>query len=181
MLSDSPKAKTWKSPPRRSAIRKYATYSDAQKLEVVKLWLVTGNLTQTAAALNIPLHTVKEWRKSKWWQEISEEIRNEGRIALSTRLKGIAAKALDVTLDRLENGDFQYDPKTGELIRKPVLMRDANRVANDLLKAHLDLEQKPVDEEAQKQTKERLEELASTFAGFAKKVRKIEVIDVEAK
>jgi hypothetical protein len=86
---------------------------------------------------------------------------------------------LDVTLDRLENGDFQYDPKTGEMIRKPVLMRDANRVANDLIKAQMDLDQKPVDEEAQKQTQDRLQALAETFAGFAKKVKKIEVLDVD--
>jgi hypothetical protein len=64
------------------------------------------------------------------------------------------------------------------MVRKPVLMRDANRVANDLIKAHMDLDQKPVDEETQKATQDRLEALAETFAGFAKKVKKIEVLDI---
>ena len=178
MITDSPKAKAWKSPKRRGSLAR-TNYSDNQKLEAVKLWLVTGNLTQTAAALNINLATAKVWKASKWWNEIAQEIRNEGRIALSNRLKTIASKALDVTLDRLENGDFQYDPKTGEMIRKPVLMRDANRVANDLIKAQMDLDQKPADDEAQKQTQDRLQALAETFAGFAKKVKKIEVLDVD--
>lgn len=154
-------------------------WSDAQKLECVKLWLITGNLTHTAAALNIPLVTVKSWKSQKWWKELADEIKTEGTIQLSQRLKGVAEKALDCTLDRLENGDFQYDPKSGEMIRKPVLMRDAHRVASDLLGKHLELEKKPFEEEAMKATQDRLEALAKTFAGFAKKVKRIEVMDVE--
>lgn len=179
MISDSEKAKRWKSRPRRAVSASNKLYSDSQKLEAVKLWLVTGNLTQTAAALDINLSTIKVWKASKWWNEIAQEIRNEGRIALSNRLKTIASKAMDVTLDRLENGDFQYDPKSGELIRRPVLMRDANRVANDMIKANLEIEQRPVDEETQKATQDRLQALAETFAGFAKKVKRIEVLDIE--
>lgn len=155
-----------------------AWWSDAQKLECVKLWLITGNLTATAAALNIPLVTVKTWKAQKWWKEIAEEIRTEGHIQLSQKLKKVAEKALETTLDRLENGDFQYDPKSGELIRRPVLMRDAHRVTSDLLDKHLELEKSPVQEEAMKATQDRLEALAATFAGFAKKVRRIEVTDI---
>ena len=154
-------------------------YSDLHKLEAIKLYLVTGNLTQTAAALNSPHPTITLGKQSKWWKETSEEIRKEGTIQLSQKLKQIAAKALDITVDRLENGDHQYDPKTGEMIRKPVSMRDAHKVSIDLLNKHLELEDKPVMEEAQKATQDRLEALAQTFAGFAKKVKKIEVMDIE--
>jgi len=154
-------------------------WSDAQKLECAKLWLITGNVTHTAAALNIPLVTVKKWRQQKWWKELIDEIKTEGNIQLSQRLKTVAEKALNTTLDRLENGDFQYDPKSGELIRRPVLMRDAHRVASDLLDKHLEMEKQPYQEEAMKATQDRLEALAKTFAGFAKKVKKIEVMDLE--
>lgn len=154
-------------------------YTDSQKLEAVKLYLVCGNLTATAAALNIKFETIRLWKKSKWWAELTEEIQREGHIQLSQKLKNIASKALDITVDRLENGDWQYDPKTGGLIRKPVLMRDAHRVASDLLEKHIELEGKPVRDEDTKATQDRLEALAQTFAGFARKVKRIEVLDVE--
>jgi hypothetical protein len=175
MLSD-------KSPNRvakRKKIGDKGWWADSVKLECIKLYLITGNLAATAAAMNIPIQTVKVWKAQKWWKEMSDEVRAEGQIKLSQRLKVVAEKALDITLERLEHGDWQYDPKTGQMIRKPVLMRDAHRVASDLLDKHLDLDKKPVMEEAQKATQDRLDALAKTFAGFAKKVRKIEVMDME--
>ena len=165
--------------PRRSGKNKKGWYTDSQKLDAVKLYLVTGNLTHTAAALNMPLVTLKVWKASKWWKDVTEELKKEGNIQLSNKLKNIANKALDITMDRLENGDFQYDPKTGQMVRKPVLMRDAHRVASDLVTKHIDMESRPILEEAQKATQDRLEALAQTFASFSKKVKKIEVIDVE--
>jgi len=50
-----------------------------------------------------------------------------------------------------------------------------------MLDKHLKLDEKPQQEEAMKATQDRLQALAETFAGFAKKVKKIEVIDVEPK
>lgn len=164
---------------RRTAKNKRGLYTDAMKLEAAKLYLITGSPTQTAAALNMPIETLKIWRKSRWWNELIEEIKTEGTIQLSAKLRKIAEKSLEVTLDRLENGDFMYDPKTSTLVRKPVLMRDAHRVASDLIDKSLELDRKPVQEEALKVTQDRLAALAATFAGFAKKVKRIEVIDVE--
>jgi hypothetical protein len=162
---------------KRSASNKNGRWTDSQKLDAAKLYLITGSPSATAAALNIPLDTIKYWRYSNWWKKLLEDLRSENQIQLSAKLKKIAEKSLDITLERLENGDFQYDPKSGELIRKPVLMRDAHRVAADLLDRHLDLEKRPFEEEAQKATQDRLEALAKTFADFTKKVRKIEVMD----
>jgi transposase-like protein len=177
MLSD--KLQHRKSPPRRSknAVRKQ--YSDSQKLEAVKLHLITGNLNLVAASLNLPIQTLKTWRYSKWWGEIAQELKNEGRIQLSSNLRKVAEKALNVTVDRLEYGDFQYDPKTGEMVRRPVSMKDAHRVSVDLLNKSLELEDQPVQEEAMKATQDRLQALAETFASFSKKVKRIEVIDIE--
>ncbi len=140
----------------------------------MKLWLVTGNLSATAAALDIKLTTMKEWRYSKWWTELVNEIKTENTITLSNKLKAIANKALDVSLDRLENGEWIYDQKTGEMRRKPVQLRDAHTVAKDLLERSTQLEKKPV-EEKQQQT-DLLLNLAKKFEEFSKK--RVEVIEV---
>lgn len=182
MLSDSPKLKGKKlrqNPVRtpRDGVRRW--YSDSQKLEVVRLWLVTGNLQATAAALNIPLTTVKEWRYSKWWEELVTDIKTEGTIQLSNKLKNIAEKALHVTLDRLENGDWIYDQKTGEMRRKGIPARDAYAIAAGMLDRQMKLDEKPQTDENNQKIQDRLSALATAFSSFAKKTTKIEVIDVE--
>lgn len=166
---------------RRKLTERARWWSDAQKLEAVKLWLVTGNLTQTAAALNIPWNTIKEWRYSKWWGDLAAEIKAEGRVVLSNKLKTIAAKALEITADRLENGDVVMNQKTGELVRRPVPMREAYNVAVGLMDRQLKLEDKPAEDENQATVNDKLAQLADAFSKFANKAKKIEVIDVEYK
>lgn len=175
LLSDILKeAKSPKNRPQK-AVGKW--YSDAQKLDAVKLWLVSGNLAATAAALGIPLATIKTWRYSKWWSEITQELKNEGRVQLSNRLKTVASKALEITMDRLENGDIRMSP-TGETVRIPVPALTAAKITNDFLDRHNDLEKVPEEANAES-IQDRLASLAATFESLSKKVRKIEVIDLE--
>lgn len=154
-------------------------HPEKTKHEAVKLWLTTGNLKGTAAALGIPYTCIKEWRYSKWWDELVTDIRTEGHFTLSSKLKKAAEKALDVALDRLDNGDWYFDPRTGELRRKGVNMRDAVLMANAFIDRGLAMEQKPIDDANQQKVQDRLEQLAQSFASFAKKTRKVEVLDVE--
>jgi hypothetical protein len=183
MLSDSENLKKLPSPKKKKKSEKSTRhwYSDAEKLEAVKLWMVVGNLPTVAASLGIPFDTVKTWRYSKWWNELVTELRTENTIKLSNRLKKIAEKALDVTMDRLENGDWIYDQKTGEMKRKPVVMRDAMNVAAGLLDRQAKLDDKPQDEAAKQQIQDRLTALADAFAKMANKTRVLEVTDVTPK
>lgn len=175
MLSD--KRKDAKSPRKRKKTDVHRWYSDSQKMEAVKLWLVTGNLHATAATLDIPLPTLRVWRYSQWWADLVSDIQSEGRIQLSNKLQTIAEKSMAVVLDRLENGDFVLNQKTGEMIRKPVVIRDAARVANDMLDKAMKLNQKPVEEE-NKNIIDRLDKLKEEFARFAQLNKKVEVTDV---
>ena len=152
-------------------------YSDSQKMEAVKFWLISGSLVQTSAALGIPLQTIKHWRYSQWWDNLVRDIRTEDTFKLSSKLKSIAEKALDVTLDRLENGDYIYSQKTGEMVRKPVVMRDAHLVAIGLTDRAQALDKKPREEENNQKTQDRLIALAEAFAKFANKAQRVEIID----
>lgn len=179
MLSDKVPARKSPKSPKKLGDRAHRWYSDEEKMEAVKMWLMTGNMPVTAAALNLPLPTLKVWRYSKWWEEIVQELKTENNIQLSNRLKKIVDKSLEVVQDRLENGDFFYDQKLGELVRRPVAMRDALNAASGLLERQTNLEKKPENEKAQQQVQDRLASLADAFAQMAKKTRKIEVFDVE--
>lgn len=170
--------------PERKALKKRQEghrtwYPDQTKIDCVKLWLVTGNLMAVSAAQKIPYATLQTWRYSDWWSELAADIRTEGQLTLSNRLKQVAERAMEVTLDRLENGDWILDQKTGKMIRKPVVMRDAHRVAESFIDRAERLDKKPHTEAHDKKVEDRLAQLAASFAQFAHKAKRIEVIDIE--
>lgn len=174
MLSD--KKQHLPSPKRRHGPR--TRYPDSVKLEVVKLWLITGNLVQTAAAMNVDVNTVKKWRACRWWDELVADIRSENQIGLSNKLRKIVEKSHSLILDRLDNGDYIYDQKKGQLIRKPLVARDINIIAKDSLDRHLLLERKPLEQEQQQQISDRLAQLGEAFAKLANQKKTINVTDV---
>ena len=143
-------------------------WSDSQKLEAATTFLAIGNGAQTAAALDIPLATFNRWRYTEWFKKMVDDLKAEDNLKLNARLNKIVARALDVTEDRLEKGNYQYDPKTSELIRVPVSMKDAAKVANDMLERKDVIETKPVQEQIEKTVDARLAALAEQFKAFAK-------------
>lgn len=142
-------------------------WSDSQKLEAAKLYLLTGNYAAVSAALQIPYDTLNRWKYANWWKDLMVQLKAEETIELSARLKKIAAKALDVTEERLENGNHQFDQKTGEIRRIPVNMKDAAKVAADLMTQHQKMEDKPVQQQIETTVNDRLAKLAEEFAKFA--------------
>jgi hypothetical protein len=158
-------------------------WSDSQKLEAVKTYLILGNLTLTASALGIPHNTVKTWKKSEWWKTIEQELMVQEDLQLGDRLKKIVNKSYDVIEDRMANGDFVYDQKTGEMRRKPVNMKDAHKVGLDLQERRDELVRRHV--EGDTITTDKIEktllDLAKRFediANGANKKATVEVTDV---
>lgn len=183
MLTDSLILKGRKANKKRlpSEVKKH--YSDSQKLEAAKLWLVVGNLTQVAAALEIPRDTLVVWRHSNWWKELITELKTETSIQLSAKLRKIANLALGETEDRIINGDQFYNYKTGKIERKPVSLNTVHRVAVDLIGKSIELEKQPDTDLNQKQVLDKLEVLKRTFEQFAKhgKITSDDVIDIDFK
>lgn len=174
MLSDSPFQQRLPSPKVRSG----TWYPDSTKQDAVKLWLTSGSLKQVSTSMNVPYDTLKSWRASKWWAELALEIRTEGHLALSHKMQKLADKAMEVTLDRLQNGDAVYNQKTGEITTKPVSMRDAHQVAVSFQDRAIKLASAPQDEAAQIQVQDRLQAIADAFAKMIKSPKQQEVIDV---
>lgn len=140
-----------------------------KKIEVVTSWLTLGNLRQAAAIGGMSHSLVKQWRTQPWWKDLEAEILASRRIASATKLSKIVDKSLDVIDDRLENGDFVYNAKTGDLLRKPVSMRDAGNVANSLMQRQAILEKLTRDEtvaETAISIQDQLSNLALEFAKF---------------
>jgi hypothetical protein len=183
-LSSSP-ARAARPSGKRKPAGKLGWYSDAQKLEAVKTYLITGNHAMTARMLGMHEQTLYFWRREPWWKEIESELRLQDDLQLSERLKKIVSKTFDAVEDRLEHGDWVYDQKTGELRRKHVSMKDAHKVGLDLLnKRHLMMD-RIVNGLPSEQQEDKLLKLAEKFAELVTKknneARTVDVEDVETK
>jgi len=172
-LSDNPRSRVKKSPKVRSSIAPTNVHwSDKQKTEAVTSYLLLGNLALTARVLNIPEVTLRYWKQSTWWKEVETEIKLQDDLQLSAKLKKIVEGSLTVVADRIENGDWIYDQKTGQMVRKPVALKDAHKVAVETAKQRQELDKRTVAPATAEQDDDKLKKLAEKFAVFA--MQKIE-------
>lgn len=164
-------------------------WSEKQRMEAVNSYLLLGNLALTGRLLGIPEVTLRVWKATTWWKDAVEEIKHSEKIQLSARIKKLVDASLTVVEDRLANGDFQYDQKSGTTVRKPVNMKDAHKVAIDLANKQEQIEKSERPEQTEEHVEDKLLKLAEKFADMAtKKIeqnidaqRTIDVEDVEIK
>lgn len=156
------------------------TWPKEKKIQVVAQWLALGNLRLVAATTGVSYGMVRQWKLQPWWKEYETEIRNMENIKLDSGMTKIVERSLEVIQDRLENGDHVLNNKTGVIERRPVNMRDASRVANELLTKRELLRGNATSRSEAQQVpiQEQLKTLAAEFAKMTK-IGKGEIIDVE--
>jgi hypothetical protein len=151
-----------------------ARWPEKAKIQAVTTFIATGNITHTAELCNIPRPTIIEWMKTAWWQKMYDDLQYQDHVELDGRLKKVMEKALDVVSDRLENGDFFFDQKTGRTTRVPVKLRDVHKVTTDMIdkRSLLRKEGKQIinqeDDKKKAITGDHLVQLAKVFADLAK-------------
>ena len=155
-------------------------YPDSKKLEVVTTYLALGKTPMVEAVTGVSRHTIRQWKMQPWWLELVEQIQTESNQELDTKLSKIIDRSLDAVNDRIENGDFSFNPKTGAVSRTPVKLRDVHRVSVDLLDKRDLLRRKPVERLEQAATVDILQKLATQFASWVKNnIKEPKVIEAE--
>jgi transposase-like protein len=184
-LTDNPNTKHRKPKIRSTVAGTNRSWSDKQKIEAVQSYMALGNLALTSRLLNIPEITLRVWKTTEWWKTVTEDLKLQENVQMTARLKKIVDASLGVVEDRLVNGDLIYDQKTGQMIRKPVNMKDAHKVSVDLMDKKKILEKASEPAEQEVKDDERLLKLAEKFANFVTQKKEplpqVEVIDVEVK
>ena len=143
-------------------------WEEKKKVEAVTTYIATGNYALTAKMINVPEPTIRFWKSQEWWKQMVEDVYQEGNLQLSSKLSKTLEKSIDAVNDRLENGDFVYNPKTGAIVRVQANLRDVHRVASDLIDKQLVLRKGQHQQvESQESTDGRLLKLAEQFAKFA--------------
>ncbi len=152
------------------------------KLLVAQHYLTHGNMRKTAELTKVPMDTIRNWRNSPEWGELVEEVKREKRAELNSRLGGLVNMALDHVEERLEKGDWVLNQKTGQLIRKPVNLRDAQKVATEILGQQINIEKRDNQHVVHGESvQESLKTLANEFAKFTKKMKQNNATDIEFK
>jgi hypothetical protein len=153
-------------------------YTWEKKYSVVAIYLQCGSLRETESQTGVSVPTLENWRKSAWWDDLVAQIKTAQTSQQNNKLTQLINKSLGIVEDRLENGEMILNNKTGELVRKPVGIRDATRAASELMQRQVQLNKTLAIEQVQKQTvDETLKFLANEFAKMVNK--KPEVIDLE--
>ena len=146
---------------------KKAAWTQQQKLQAVATYVMLGNLTETSLVTEIPRYTLREWKVKDWWKDLVNQIRDEDVQQLDSNLQRVIQKALKATEDRLDAGEYQYDPKTGKVIRIPIKANIALKITTELLTKQEHLRDKPERMEVEKTIDARLSKLADEFVKFS--------------
>lgn len=158
-----------KNKPTDGSVSKQAQYSTKQKMDAVNAYLVLGNVMEVVRATGIPEDTVRKWKMTQWWTDAVDEIRRGNKLELSGRLQNVLQKTILQLEDRVVNGDFAYNPKSGKFERKAIAASVANRITNDLIDKTLTLEKAATKETLTDEGLEsRLKKLKEEMIKFAK-------------
>ena len=145
-----------------------ANWTQNQKLEVATTYAVLGNMKEVSLLTSVPYETLKGWKTADWFKDLLVQVRDEDIAKLDSNLQRVIDKALKATEDRIDQGDYQYNPKTGKLLRVPVKASVALKVTTELLTKQEKLRDRPDKQEVEKTIDARLSKLAEEFTRFAR-------------
>lgn len=151
-------------------------HSDAKKIEVVTTYLALGTAPATEALTGVPRSTIRQWKMQPWWKDLEDEIRGEEDNELDSKLSRSIDKALTVVADRLENGDFILDSRSGSIKRVPVKMKDAHKVAVDIIDKRNLIRGKPTSITQKTTVEDMMVKLSNQFKEWAQLVKKNEKV-----
>jgi hypothetical protein len=143
-------------------------WSADQRLQAAATYVMLGTTTETSLVTGIPLPTLKAWKTLPWWKDMVEQVRSDDLDLTSSSIQRVMKKALTIVEDRLDNGNFVLDQKTGRVIRVGVNLKDSLKATTELMAKQEALLNSQVHKQTQEATVDRLTKLAEELAKFAK-------------
>jgi hypothetical protein len=139
------------------------------KQKALKDYLKGDSLKIISREMNIPYPTLRQWQASEWWREAVKEEQETNNQLLDYQITGILHKSLEAVNDRLEEGEYVRDEKTGKIVRVPVKMRDANAAFNQLMEKRQLIRKLPTAITDNTSVNTQLKMLADQFKTFVNK------------
>jgi len=147
----------------------------------VEAYFETGSLTKGARAADIHMNTAQQWRKAKWFEEATRELKK----ALDRQFDGRITKNLEKVMseieDRLEKGDVKAFHHQGEVIteRVPIGGKDLAVIAGVLFDKRTQIRKEPEQDDKAESALDRIADRLRQYAVTEKLQGNSEVVDVE--
>ena len=143
-------------------------YPEEKKIEVAALFAAgVSNSKELERLTGVKDTAIRKWKTEDWWPEMLERIHVAHDQETVSKFTKIIDNSLEQIQDRLINGDYIYDKKSGEIIRKPVSLKDATSTASVIVDKRQLLRGKPTSRSESVGTAERLKKLADEFKKFS--------------
>lgn len=143
-------------------------YAEEVRIEAVSLYAALGNCAEVARIMNLNPTLIRKWKTMEWWELMMRRVHLEKDEELDSKFTKIVNKAVDEINDRLENGEFVYNARTGETVRVKPKMRDVAMVAATNLEKRQLLRGQPTSRSEKVDVGDSLLRLANEFAAFTK-------------
>jgi hypothetical protein len=138
-----------------------------QKIDACTLYCVYGDLEQVSNMTGIPVKFIRDWKEEPWWFEVQKKVYTEQNDKLASQINVVLDKSIDHLKDRLEHGDYLWDVRNSQLVRKPVDTKVLSQVFNNLIHRRQLIRGEPTSITAAVGVDERLTKLADEFKRFA--------------
>ena len=146
--------------------KKYKWWTEDDRIRAATVYAMTGNSQRVEEITGVPSNTVRQWKHTEWWPQIIDRIRRDGDDELDVKLTGLIDKTTKEINERLDKGDYIYNNKTGEIVRKPIGGKELSVMTSIFVDKRSLLRKKPKMAGEQSSTNERLKKLAEEFSKF---------------
>lgn len=144
-------------------------FNQDQKVEAATLYSVFGDFEQVVRILpEIPIRTLRQWKQEPWWIEIQKQVYTEQNEKLASKISETLDHTMAILKDRLENGDFKVNLKTGKLHNVPVDTRTLTSLFGQLSHHRTVVRGEPTSIKANIGVNDRLSQLHEAFVKFSK-------------
>ena len=146
-------------------------WNETTRYRAVELYSQYGSLRACAQAMGIPEHTMRQWHIQAWWKDYEDDLKAQKNAKTTGQIIRLKDMSVEIVEDRLKNGDYFFDQRAGELIRRPVSADTAASIMKISLEKHIQLEEVRLLEkkvESEEKIGDRLKKLGEDFKRFAK-------------
>lgn len=152
-------------------------YTKEQKLSVITTYVLTGSVEQAGLNTGIPRKYIHSWKcKSPWWPIEVAKVRIQEQDKLDAVMTGVIDNTMGQLNDRILNGDWKKNTKTGELERIPLTAKDLAVVAGITFDKR-QLIRGDATAITSRSSGTDLQELEAKMMGWAKKVQQEKVVN----
>ena len=142
-------------------------YPEEVRIEAVALYAALGNCAEVSRMLQVKPTTIRQWKTTEWWEQMMRRVHMEQDEALDSKFTKIVDTCMDEINDRLKDGEYVYNTKTGATVRVKPKMRDVAMVAVSNLEKRQLLRGQPTSRSEKVDVNDSLQRLANEFSRFA--------------